>query len=490
MARWGLAFTPKVDKCSGNSQARRKSCSGGASPRNDVSKNAVPGSPRFGSRSEIASSSPRSSVASTRERSQQHNAIVNERRSSNLETTQTEGRRTSESHVVKEPTPEVAKHTECEVEKEAEIEPEAEWTRKQSSQYVSRGGDSCASSCWNPQVMPRFGMENAADDNVVNTPSTLNETASSAGLDVDATNPEPSPEPSDQGDADTTKQSGLGRTCIKDDSIFSWTTALGGKLDDLCERTLALEKELREHCSDVPTEAEPHYMNEESFPGSPSALDFMPEPCKDGALIPGTADEAVERELNSLRTCVSGMQANFGELRAMVQQLGGELRNLHQSRRRESASQSAIVLVFPNSTPSLKQVARVVEPPSLPVQAKHPMQPCMSPGRTMGTQASVTASPSVQHPLLPPGALCPPQQAVGATNLNSSLRRLSGTPASPRQLQVPALSPVQRFSSMPAAYCRPSDTSMPNIVTTQQPPFWNRTPDIRNIQQRNPLKVS
>jgi len=55
---------------------------------------------------------------------------------------------------------------------------------------------------------------------------------------------------------------------------------------------------------------------------------------------PEPADNAVERELYALRSRVAGMEANFGELKAMVQQLGGELRSFHKSMLGETSSRT------------------------------------------------------------------------------------------------------------------------------------------------------
>jgi len=249
-----------------------------------------------------------------------------------------------------------------------------------------------------------------------------------------------------------------------DSNAPAWTTALGGKLDDLCERALTLEQELRAHCWEVPMkQAEPPTVNEDcqhSMMCSVSAVDVMADlqRCRESALLPKALDGAVERELNSLRTSVAGMQANFGELTDMVKQIGGELRNLHDLNRREANPSPPVVMVFPNPAPCM---TRVMEQQAFTIQLPAHM-PAHVPAavdatpRVMSTRSvNVAGSSSMPQSLVATSALSPPQ-TMSASCL-TSVRMATASPFSPRVVRASVTSPVQGFGSVASASCIPNE---------------------------------
>jgi len=119
----------------------------------------------------------------------------------------------------------------------------------------------------------------------------------------------------------------------EDSKGAAWSGSLGGKLDDLCNRTLALEKELRAQCLEDPIE------------GRLQTIDD-----KESTTTPDMSDSAVETELRSIKSSIAGVQENFRILKGMVQQVGDDLRSSKRLERKEALSPPPVpakVLVSP-----------------------------------------------------------------------------------------------------------------------------------------------
>lgn len=302
------ALLSKVTKSAGTSPPKQRSSGSGGAPRDQSPlKRAMPGNLSVGQKMSLTvpPTVPKSRVLlSGGSRLQQSKAASKGQTGTNLKTAWTKEERHSESEMVAQPAPEPVP------------EPPAA-----SSLSVS-----CGCSSWDsrfnglriPSEPRELGSVEAAVNDVVQPSTTCNESTIPVVQDLRASK---SVVPC--GDTD-------------DSEPAAWTNSLGGKLDDLCERTLALEKELRAQCWEVLMEARLQSIEEDLH--QPTSChtnrdDVMSELLShsESTLIPKATDSAVERELNSLRNSV-------GELKTMVQQIGGQLRNFSEHRRSEDSS--------------------------------------------------------------------------------------------------------------------------------------------------------
>jgi len=477
-----------TSKVKGNPGTSSGSC--GCPPRDpSSSRRTAPGNPASSQKPWNASlptqaSKPR--VFAPRPRSQQNRATSKRRPSKSLETDSLEEEQRSESHIqqnraTSKRRPSKSLETDS-LEEEQRSESQVSRTPPEpvpepsvpSSPSLSSGFSTMPSShttaCSTPPMSRKHSKDVTSND-VVDTPNDLNQSAQ---------------------DADGPKS--FWKT--DDSEPLAWANSLGGTLDDLCERTRALERELRAQCWEAPTEARLQSIEEDlqqPMSRHTSADDVIGPLFRrsESSLMPETTDSAVERELSSLQTSV-------GELKALVRQLGGELRGYNEIKRRENScspppsqkgsvrtSTNQIVEPSPFAMVKLSNVllaepclVRVCSQPALPAQ------PCAAPVMgfsSLGTVPSIGMPVAGVAPIAATVGTHSPQPSFRTSPAVSPPRRMSagsltpgmlmsGPPVCPRAVRSPCASPLRRTVGMaPSNSCTMNVRSMQPMAGTRQP---------------------
>jgi len=227
--------------------------------------------------------------------------------------------------------------------------------------------------------------------------------------------------------------------------------SLGGKLDDLCRRTLALEQDLQAQCLHDPMETRLQSMNDDfqqPIGCRASADDVIPDllSWEEGVVMPKASNGAVERELHSLRNCITGMQANLGELKGMIQQLDSEMRSFGEFKHREATrAPLSARLVKVSSFSTIKCLVDIsslaaVQPSRLPIVKPSGSQRCLV------RSCSQNSVRTLSSEMIPVGsASCSAKPAMNAAVHGKAISAatVAGTSSVQSLRKSPSVSPIR-----------------------------------------------